>query len=130
RERALVQARSSQRELEDFIEHTPVGLRWTGPDGTILRANQAELEMLGYRSGEYVGKNVAAFHVDPKVAADILRRLRAGEPLRNVETRMRRRDGSICYGLVSASARFDGGEFVHARCLTRDITGRTLEELA
>jgi len=122
RERALVQARSSQQELEDFVEHTPVGIRWTGPDGTILRANQAELEMLGYRSEEYVGKNVAAFHVDPTVAADTLRRLRAREPVRNVETPMRRRDGSICYGLVSASARFDGGAFVHARCLTRDVT--------
>ena len=130
RERALVQARRSQRELEDFVEHTPVGMRWTGPDGTILRANQAELEMLGYRSEEYVGKNVAAFHVDPEVAADTLRRLRAGEALPNVETRLRRRDGSICYGLVSASARFDGGEFVHARCLTRDITERKVAELA
>jgi len=130
RERALVQARSSQRELEDFIEHTPVGMRWTGPDGTILRANQAELEMLGYRSEDYVGKNVAAFHVDPEAAADLLRHLRAGEPLRNEEIRLRRRDGSICYGLVSASARFDGGEFVHARWLTRDITERKLQELA
>jgi diguanylate cyclase (GGDEF)-like protein/PAS domain S-box-containing protein len=124
RERALVQARRSQLELEDFVEHTPVGIRWMGPDGTILRANQAELETLGYSSEEYVGKNFAAFHVDPEVAADTLRRLRAGEPLPDVETRLRRRDGSICYGLVSASARFDGGEFVHARCLTRDITER------
>ena len=130
RERALLQARGSQRELEDLVEHTPVGMRWMGPDGTILRANQAELEMLGYRSEEYVGKNVAEFHVDPEVAADTLRRLRAGEPLRNVETRLRRRDGSTCYGLVSANARFDGGEFVHARCLTRDITERKLQELA
>src|SRR5205814_8396336 len=43
---------------------------------------------------------------------------------------MRRRDGSICYGLVSASARFDGGAFVHALCLTRDITERKLQEHA
>ena len=130
RERAFVQARSSQRELEDFIEHTPVGIRWTGPDGTILRANQAELAMLGYRSEEYVGRNVAALHVDPEAAADTLRRLRAGEPLANVETLLRRRDGSICYGLVTASARFEGAEFVHARCVTRDITERKLAELA
>src|SRR5205823_3901165 len=122
--------RSSQRERENFIEHTPVGIRWTGPDGTILRANQAELAMLGYRSEEYVGRNVAAFHVDPEAAADTLRRLRAGEPLANVETLLRRRDGSICYGLVTASARFEGAEFVHARCLTRDITERKLAELA
>src|ERR1700704_337232 len=74
RERALVQARRSQLEFEDFVVHTPVGIRWTAPDGTILRANQAELEMLGYRSEEYVGKNTAALHIDPSAAAETLRR--------------------------------------------------------
>lgn len=118
------------RDLEDFVEHTPVGLRWMAPDGTILRANPAELEMLGYSSDEYVGRNIVAFHVDVEVGADILLRLQAGEPLRNVETRLRRRDGSICYGLLSASARFDAGALVHARCLTRDITERRLQEVA
>src|SRR5438309_6599817 len=52
RERALVQARRSQLELEDFVENAPAGIRWTAPDRTILRANQAELDMLGYRSEE------------------------------------------------------------------------------
>src|SRR5207237_3420686 len=47
-----------------------------------------------------------------------------------VAARLRHRALSICYGLVSASARFDGGEFVHARCLTRDITERKVAELA
>ena len=130
REHALAQSHRSQLELEDLIQNAPAGIRWTAPDGTILRANQAELDMLGYRSEEYVGKNIAAFHIDPSVAADTLRRLRAGESLRNVEARLRRRDGSICYGLVSASARWDSGEFVHARCLTRDITERKMAELA
>src|SRR5256885_14477952 len=89
RERALVQARSSQRELEDFVEHTPVGIRWTGLDGTILRANQAELEMLGYSSEEYVGKNIGEFHVDPEVAADTLRRLPAGGAPRKIGVPLR-----------------------------------------
>src|SRR5256714_7385931 len=129
RERALVQGRRSQLELEDFVERTPVGIRWTGPDGTILRANQAELEMLGYRSEEYVGQNVATFHVDAEAAAHTLRRLRAGEAVPNVETRLRRRDGSICYGLVTASARFDGGGVVHSRCPTPGNTPRKLQEL-
>lgn len=130
RQRALAQAHRTQRELEDFVENAPAGIRWMAPDGTILRANRAELEMLGYRSEEYVGKNIAAFHIDPGVAADTLRRLRAGENMPNVEIRLRRRDGSICYGLVSASPRSAGGEFVDARALTRDITERKLAELA
>src|SRR3989440_3067458 len=130
RERALVQARSSQQELEDFVEHTPVGIRWTGLDGTILRANQAELEMLGYSSEEYVGKNIGEFHVDPEVAADTLRRLQAGEAVPNVETPLRPRVGSSSYGSAGASGRSAHWRFLHARCLTRDITERKLQEHA
>src|SRR2546422_602623 len=130
REQALAQARRSQLELEDFVEHAPVGIRWMAPDGTILRANPAELNMLGYRHDEYVGKNVAEFHLDPEVFADTLRRLRAGETVGNIETRLRHRNGSVCYGLLGANARFEGGEFIHARCVTRDITERKLAELA
>ena len=37
-----------ERELTDFFENAGIGLHWVGPDGTILRANQAELDMLGY----------------------------------------------------------------------------------
>lgn len=130
RERALTEARRSQLELEDFVESAPVGIRWTAPDGTILRANPAELDMLGYGHEEYVGRNIAQFHLDPEVAADTLRRLWAGEALRNVEIRMRHRNGSICYGLLSATARFEDGQFMHARCVTRDITERRLAEQA
>jgi PAS domain S-box-containing protein len=32
-----------------------------GQDGTILRANAAELTMLGYSEQEYIGRNIADF---------------------------------------------------------------------
>jgi PAS domain S-box-containing protein len=35
-----------------------------GRDGTILRANKAELSMLGYGPEEYIGRNIAEFHAD------------------------------------------------------------------
>jgi excisionase family DNA binding protein len=48
RERAEVALRSKQRELDDFVENATVSLHRVGPDGRILWANQAELELLGY----------------------------------------------------------------------------------
>src|SRR5437867_1037331 len=92
--------RVKEVEREDCFEHAPVGLQWTAADGTILDANQSELDTLGYQREEYVGRNIAQFFVDPQPAADALRRLRTGETLHNVETRMRRRDGSIRHGLT------------------------------
>src|SRR5205807_830945 len=53
-----------------------------------------------------------------------------GETLRNVEIRMRHRDGSIRHGLLSANALFEGEQFIHARCVTRDITDRIQAEQA
>jgi diguanylate cyclase (GGDEF)-like protein/PAS domain S-box-containing protein len=116
-------------DLEDFFERAMVGMHWEAADGTILRSNQAEVEMLGYSRDEYVGRNVAEFHVDPREAAGIRRRLGAGESVRDVEVRLRHKDGSIRYGLISASARLVAGRLVDAHRITRDITPRMEAEL-
>src|ERR1043165_4289984 len=52
------------RELKACLEHAAEGLHWVGPDGTILWANQTELDLLGYPRDEYIGRNIAEFHVD------------------------------------------------------------------
>src|SRR4028119_1262887 len=84
----LEELRRRERELADFVENASVGLHWVGPDGTILWANQAELNLLGYSRREYVGRNIAEFHADPPVIADILRRLKANEELHSYEARL------------------------------------------
>src|SRR5215813_8435932 len=75
--------RRSQSELTDFFENASVGLHWVSADGTILRANQAELDMLGYTHDEYVGRNIVDFHYDRELIEDILERLREGEIVRD-----------------------------------------------
>ncbi|HYO92211.1 MAG TPA: PAS domain S-box protein, partial [Pyrinomonadaceae bacterium] len=81
RVRAEEALRQSEQELSDFFENAVVGLHWVGPDGRILRANRAELEMLGYSAEEYIGHHIGEFHVDSHAITDILRRLQAGEVL-------------------------------------------------
>src|SRR5258708_22493088 len=77
--------REGERGLADFVEHASLGLHWVGPDGRILWANQAELELLGYSREEYVGHHITEFHVDRPVIEDILERLKQKETLRNYE---------------------------------------------
>ena len=115
---------ASEAELSDFFEHVMVGLRWMGEDGTILRANQAELDLLGYSREEYVGHNVAEFHVDAGIVADLLQRLRGGEPVADCEARMRAKDGTIRNVLISSNVYRVNGEFRHTRCVTLDVTSR------
>lgn len=114
----------SNEDLRDFFENAPVPFHWVGAGGTILHANRAELELLGYREDEYVGRNIAEFHVDPDVAGDLLRRLTDGEVVQKYGARLRCKDRTLKDVLIDSSVLRRDGEFVHTRCTTIDITDR------
>ena len=122
RMRADEARRRAEEDLSDFFENASVGLHWASPDGIILKANRRELEMLGYRAEEYIGRHVSDFHVDKSVAADILQRLSAGEVLHNYFSQLRCKDGSVREVSIASSVLWDGNRFLHTRCFTRDIT--------
>jgi PAS domain S-box-containing protein/excisionase family DNA binding protein len=128
RERTEHALRRSEAELRDFLEQGLLGLHWVGADGKIVWANQAELDLLGYAADEYVGHHISEFYVDQGVAEDVLGRLAKHETIREHEVRLRCKDGSIKYVLVSSNVLWDGDTFVHTRCFTVDITGRKLAE--
>ncbi len=128
RKRAEEALQRSEAELTDFFENAAIALHWVGPDGTILRVNQAELDMLGYAREEYVGHNIAEFHVDKDVIEDILSRLSAGEVVRDFDARMRCKDRAIKYVRINSSVYREDGKFIHTRCFTRDITARKRTE--
>jgi PAS domain S-box-containing protein len=113
-----------ERDLADFFDNAPVGLHWIGPDGRILRVNQAELELLGYSRDEFVGRHVTEFHEDPGIARTMLRQMHNGEDFQNVEVRLRARDGSLRHVEVSANAFRQANRVVRTRCIMRDVTGR------
>ncbi|MBI4637135.1 MAG: response regulator, partial [Candidatus Rokubacteria bacterium] len=122
RRRAEAALRRSEEELADFFENAAIGLHWAGPDGVILRANRAELELLGYAREEYVGHHIREFHEDPQVMDDILARLARGETVQGFETRLRCQDGSIKHVQIDANVLWEDGRFVHTRSFTRDVT--------
>jgi PAS domain S-box-containing protein len=112
----------SERELTDFFNNASVALHWIGPDGTILRANQAELEMLGYSRDEYVGRHVSKFHVDRDTIDELLARLLHGDPVMRFPARMRCRDGSIKKVVIDSNSFWDKGRFLHSCCFMFDVT--------
>lgn len=122
--------RRSEQELSEFFENAAVPIHWVGPDGTILRVNQAELDLLGYRREEYVGRNIAEFHEHNPVIEDILHRLLSGEVLHDYPSRLRCKNGLLKDVLINSSAHFADGKFIHTRCFTRDITAQRAAEQA
>ena len=116
--------RNKEQQLSDYIENAPISLHWVDKNGTIVWANQTELDFLGYSREEYIGEPITKFHADSEVIADILTRLSNKETLVNYEARLRCKDGSIRYVEISSNVFYRDGEFVHTRCFTIDITDR------
>jgi len=128
RRKAELAREKSERELADFFENASVALHWIGPDGVILRANQAELAMLGYTREEYIGQHISKFHVDRDVIDDALSRLLRGDSLSKFPARMRHRNGSIKKVFIDSNSLWDKGRFLHSRCLMFDVTEQKREE--
>lgn len=122
--------RQRERELADFVENASEGLHRAAGDGTIVWANRAELNMLGYAYDEYVGRHIADFYVERPVIDAILAKLRAGETIRDELVRLRCKDGSIKHALIQANASFENGELLHTRCFTRDASDRIRRQAA
>ncbi|GEM_PF-1453163 len=120
--------RERERELAEFFEYAVVGIHWINEDGIIKRVNRAETELLGYDQNEIVGQHIYTFHVDEKAAVEMFQRLKHGNTLKDFETQLRHKDGSIRHVLIDGNGIYKNGSFTHARCFVRDITARKLAE--
>jgi len=121
-ERKNVQRALEEREaeLQGYTENAVIGMHWVGADGKILRANQAELSLLGYEWDEYVGHHISEFLVgDVDV---LLWRFRNHEELHDYEVRLKCKDGSFRSVRMDANVFVREGKFVHTRCFVTDIT--------
>ncbi|MCW8128847.1 MAG: PAS domain S-box protein [Planctomycetota bacterium] len=122
RKRAEEALRRNEQVLSDFFDHALVGLNCVGPDGIIVRANAAELALLGYARDEYVGQHISKFHVDHGRLRELMERLAHGEEVRNFEATLRRKDGAERFVQITSNVLWENGAFVHTRCLTLDVT--------
>jgi PAS domain S-box-containing protein len=114
--------RRREQELADFFAEAPLGLLWAGPDGCILRVNQAELELLGRTGDEIFRRHISELHVDPEAAVEVLNRLTKKQTVHHHRARLRHKDGTHREVLIDANGLWERGRLVHSRWFTRDIT--------
>jgi len=122
--------RRREKEFADFVENAAEGLHRVAGDGTILWANRAELQMLGYSWEEYVGHHIADFHVDAPVIEHILTTLASGGTLYDQPARLRCKDGSVKHVVIHSNGHFEDGQLRYTRCFTRDATERHQRDAA
>ena len=100
------------------------------PEGRITWANRAQLETLGYRAEEYVGKLAAEFHVDPHEGAEMSARLRRAHVLNAFPACLRAKDGSLRFVETSSSVYQRDGAVLYSRRFNRDVTAQRLAQRA
>ncbi len=130
----LADVTESQRAYRDLFEDAPIGIYRTTPDGAIVMANPALVEMLGYRSlTELLEWNLDrdGVHADYDRAGFKALLDRFGE-VRNLEGAWKCRDGSTLH--INENARVvrdDDGRVLYYEGTVEDITTRreTEEEL-
>ena len=116
--------RLSEHHLSMFFNQAPIGLGWLGADGTILRANQAQMDLVGYSAAEYLGHSFLEFCGEPAQGQELLRLLAARETVRNFPMIRRCKDGTIRHVLVDANSFWSGEKFQYYSVFLRDITDR------
>jgi signal transduction histidine kinase len=122
RKRATEASLRSESELADFFDHSPLGLLWVGPDGTIQRINQAELNLLDTTMEAALGRAVQSLHDDPEIITQLLDRLAAGETVKDFRARIRQKDGAIKHFLIDANGLWVRKRLKHTRWFVWDVT--------
>jgi PAS domain S-box-containing protein len=122
----------SERRERTLLEHAPLGIFRSTPQGRFLFANTWLAHMYGYDSPEdLVGSihNIGAqLYVDQAEREMVQKKLEQG-PLERMEVRRRRKDGSVIWVALSMLAVLDQEGVVHYEGFVRDITERRQAEI-
>jgi PAS domain S-box-containing protein len=113
---------AERENLQDLLDNAVMPIHQMDTRGVIVWTNKAELELLGYTAGEYIGHPIGEFFVDSDVVEDMIGRLGRGETLRDFEARVRTRSGEIRNVVIAAHAFDTNGRLVHTLAFTRDVT--------
>ena len=117
--------RTSQARFRELFDNVLEGVYQTWPNGQILTANAALVNMLGYASEDELKEHTTAteLYEDPSIRAGFLNRLEQDGEIRNLELVLRRKDGRRITVLENARTVRDehGGLLFYEGTLT-DIT--------
>lgn len=133
KEQAEKMLRESEKKYRGIFENATEGIFQSREDGTILMANPAMAEILGYPSVEKmvagINQKGAAFFNDPEDRVHYRRLLAQEGAVRNFETRLRRADGTAVHvNLNSHAVHGERGELLYFEGILVDISERKRAE--
>jgi PAS domain S-box-containing protein len=133
RKRAEQALRESEQRFHSLFDNATIGQYRTTPDGRILLANPAIVQMLGFGSfEEMASRNLEQDGFEPEYQRDQFRQLIETEgAVKGLEAIWNRKDGEQIYVRESAKAvRDDSGKVIYYEGTVEDITERKHAEEA
>ncbi len=132
RKNAELESENLKQEYEDLYNHAPNGYHSLGVNGIVMRINDTELDWLGYSREEMLGRKIQEEFLTPasqQLFAKSYPKLKADGNIYDLRMELIRKDGSILYTLLNASAvRDEQGEMVFTRSILTDITALVTAE--
>jgi PAS domain S-box-containing protein len=124
--REVTQQRERESRFTDLFETLHEGVYFSTPEGHLLDANQALIQMLGFETkSELQAIRISDLYVDPKDRQRSLADVNQRAAVQDREIRLRRRDGSEIICLDSSRAIYDNeGRVMRYQGTLVDITSR------
>lgn len=118
----------SQEKYKDLFYNAPVAFHSFGPDKKFININNVELDLLGYKKEELIGKKTwkdLILSNEYKKFNNHWKKLLEGKEIKNLEYTIVRKDGEKREVVLFGSPRYDAnGKFVNTRGAIFDITRR------
>src|SRR5260370_4439587 len=124
------EAKRAEARYRNLFNRVPVGITSTTPEGKVLAANPAFVEMLGFADVEELKRaTTTEFWVKPEERARMIAVLARDGIIQHFEVQLRRKDGTVIWCTVSTRAVYDAtGKMEYYEGVTVDITDRKRAE--
>ncbi len=112
RERSERALREAELRYQALFENAPVGIGVASRDGKVLATNEAGCRITGYSVQELRAVNIRDTYMEPTYRDGVLRQLDRDGMIRNLEVRLKRKDGTPYVARLTITALRLGDEDV------------------
>jgi PAS domain S-box-containing protein len=118
--------KESEEKYRELLSNIKIGVFRGTPNGKILEANPAVLEMFGYEEAEkFLAVKTAELYQNPNDNGFFMKEIEENGIVQNKEILMKKKDGKTIWTSVTATAiRNDLGKVTHYDTVVEDITER------
>jgi PAS domain S-box-containing protein len=109
-------------QLRCVLENAPVGICLLSPEGKVLEANLAELEIYGFTSEEYLSRDLPSCCLNPKALTAALAGITEELPALGTEVDILCQTGYKKTIRIDAHGIWDDGKLSFIQCFTQDVT--------